>query len=157
MLVIILEAEFYKMGLRGSGMGFIKELAIKSTDSLNFHVVYGPPPGIIYPEWRNKSYEYKRIHGIPWSSGKRPFVYFVTDIIKIVRLFSKGADNIRLVTKGREKAEFFSGILGKYVEDLEDKVPPVNEIRCDCSCDSHDFDTRNCASAKASTYLSYIH
>lgn len=157
MRIVIIEGEFYKAGLRGPGTGFIKELSVKSSEHLSFNAVYAAPSGILFPEWRRKSFEYKHIHGIPWSLGKRPYAYFVMDILKTVRTLSRGSTNVRLVTKGMEKAKLFSAVLGMTVEDLGDEVPPVRELKSAKSCcENHDFATKNCASVKASCYLGYL-
>ena len=156
MRTIVVEAEFYKP-FPGSGVGIIKELAVQSSEGFSFHVMYAPPRGMIFPRWQHASYEYRKVHGIPWTMGKRPYTCAVFDLRRVVEMFSMYCDHIEVVTKGLEKASFFESILEMPVHDLGMTVPSVRELQpTQTKCKHHDFITPNCASFKASIWLDYL-
>ena len=60
-----------------------------------------------------------------------------------------GTDETILFTKGKEKAVFFSELLGRDVEDLGNRVQSVHTILPQASCSVHNAKTKYCALHKA--------
>ena len=155
MTILIVEAEFFKLR-KGPGLGFIKELALRSSEGFIFRAVYAAPRGIIFANWREESYEYRKLHGIPWTVGKRPFANAITDVRRAVAMFSLDRE-VTIFTKGQEKAMLFSALLQTRVHDLGSRVPSIRRMTVSRPpCEIHDFATVHCAITKASLWMDYL-
>lgn len=146
--MIVLEGEFYRQNhtYASNKLALVAKEVALVCNGASLHLIYSPPKGVSFDEW-HESFEFRHLHGIPWNYAGREYIKLRQDIHNFTARY--GSDDTILFTKGKEKAVFFSELLGRVVEDLGNRVQSVHTLLPQASCSVHNIKTKYCALHKA--------